>query len=324
MRDISPESPEARLQHPGAHPHRRGLLGHLGPGSRPFEFARRVVVGVYNEGFTHAGNLAYLTLLALFPFFIIIAAVAQFYGGAEGTASAIHAVGAALPPAVRQLVEDTAAQVVSLRTGPLLWLGAAIGVWTVGSYIETIREILRRAYGTDYARPFWQYRLIGVIIIFAAVALLMFAFSAQILLTTAEEVIARFFPAAGTLADRIGDTRFIPVVATLIANYLLFWTLAPTKYRSWTYPKWPGALFATLWWYVALTQLPRAIGLFGGYTLTYGGLAGVMVALLFFWLVGYGLVIGAHINAALANPERTGLKDHPVLDELTEARWLDT
>ena len=289
-----------------------------------FEISRRTLVGVYNDGFIHAGNLAYLTLLALFPFFIIIAAVAQFYGGAVGTAAAIHAVGTALPASVAELVEGTGAQVVSLRTGPLLWLGAAIGLWTVGSFIETIRDILRRAYGTDYSRPFWQYRLIGVFIIFVAVALLMLAFSAQILMTTAEEVLNRFFPATGTLTELIGETRFIPVIATFVATYLLLWTLSPGRYRGWAYPKWPGALFTTLWWYFALTLLPRVLALFGGYTLTYGGLAGVMVALLFFWLVGYGLVIGAHLNAALANPGKEGLKDHPILDEITEAKWLDT
>ena len=49
--------------------------------------------------------------------------------------------------------------------------------------------------------------------------------------------------------------------------------------------------------------LPQAISLFGGYALTYGSLAGVIIALLFFWIVGFGLVMGAHLNAALANPE---------------------
>jgi membrane protein len=40
------------------------------------------------------------------------------------------------------------------------------------------------------------------------------------------------------------------------------------------------------------------------YDLTYGSLAGVMIALFFFWLVGLGLVVGAELNAALAeSPE---------------------
>ena len=31
------------------------------------EIVRRIVIGVYSDGFIHAGNLAYVTLLALFP-----------------------------------------------------------------------------------------------------------------------------------------------------------------------------------------------------------------------------------------------------------------
>lgn len=324
MRDVSPESPEARRVHPDAHPHRKGLLSHVGPGSRIFEFLRRTVVGVYNDGFIHAGNLAYLTLLAMFPFFIILAAAAHLLGRPEENLAAVHSIVRAFPPSVGAMIEATAAQVLSLRTGPLLWFGAAIGVWTVGSFIETIREILRRAYGTEYDRPFWQYRLIGVVIIVVAVGMLIAAFSIQIILTTAEEVIMRFVPAAGPVADRIASTRFVPILMTFFSGYLLFWSLAPRQYRGRVYPKWPGALFVTLWWYVALLLLPKALGLFGGYTLTYGGLAGVMVAMLFFWLVGYGLVIAAHINAALANPGNHPLKDHGMLDELVEAKWLDT
>lgn len=324
MRDISPESPEARRQHPDGHPHRQGFWGHLGPGSRPFETTRRVAVGVYNEGFVHAGNLAYLTLLSLFPFFIIVAAVAQFIGGPAETARAIQSITATLPPSVASLVASTATEVVSLRTGPLLWLGAAIGLWTVGSFIETIREILRRAYGTDYSRSFWHYRLIGIAMIMAAVILLLAAFSAQLALTAADELLARFVPAADSVTDRIGQTRFVPLIVTFLANYLLFWTLTPSRYRGRRYPKWPGAVFTTAWWFASLTLLPRVIEQFGGYTLTYGSLAGVMVALLFFWLVGYGLVIGAHLNAALANPEDPALQGASGVDEMMEARWLDT
>jgi membrane protein len=325
VKDISPESPEERRKNPEAHSHmhKPGLLGHLRSGSRPFEFARRVFVGVYNEGFIHAGNLAYFTLLAIFPFFIVGAAFAQAIGRPEDL-EAIKSVLSAFPPTVAKMIEGTATEVLSLRTGPLLWFGALIGLWTVGSFIETIREIMRRAYGTDYARPFWQYRLIGVVIIIGAVSLLMLAFSAQIILTTAEEVVARYIPGAHDVAATISASRLIPTIATFIANYLLFWTLAPTRYRGLAYPKWPGALATTLWWLISLTLLPKVLAQFGGYTLTYGGLAGVMVALLFFWLVGYGIVIGAHVNAALANPDRSRLKEPRALDELVEAKWLDT
>lgn len=271
----------------------------------------------------HAGNLAYLTLLSIFPFFIVGAAFVTAIGRPEDF-RAIEAVLAAVPPSVAVMLADTTHEVLTARTGPLLWFGAFIGLWTVSSFIETLREVLRRAYGAEDERPFWHYRLLGVAVVFGSVILLMLAFAMQIAMTTAEEVISRWLPAAQLVADRIGQTRFVPSIATFVACYMIFWTLAPSRYRAWRYPKWPGALLTCAWWYGSITLLPRAVTAFGGYTLTYGGLAGVMIALLFFWLVGYGMVIGAHINAALANPWEEQLKAPTILDELTEARWLDT
>ena len=43
---------------------------------RALVVARDTLVGVWSDGFTHAGNLAYLSLLTLFPFFIVLATVA--------------------------------------------------------------------------------------------------------------------------------------------------------------------------------------------------------------------------------------------------------
>ena len=101
---------------------------------------------------------------------------------------------------------------------------------------------------------------------------------------------------------------------------MMFVSLTPERYRGRRYPKWPGALFNTIWWYVALTLLPRALGWFGGYALTYGGLAGVIVALLFFWLIGFGIVLGAQLNAALANPPQPRLKGSMDLDQVSEVK----
>ncbi len=56
-------------------------------------------------------------------------------------------------------------------------------------------------------------------------------------------------------------------------------------------------------------MLPRTLSLLGGYDRTYGSLAGVIVSLLFFWLVGFGLVIGAQLNAALADSVSESLKE---------------
>jgi len=301
MRPPSPETPEARRRHPGAHPHVEGLWGLIGPGSKPFEVIHRVAIGVYSDGFIHAGNFAYLTLLTVFPFFIVMAAITQLIGRPDENLKAIQSMLVALPPGVAQLIQSAAQEMLQARTGPLLWFGAIVGLWTVSSFIETIRDILRRAYGTGYGRPFWHYRIAGIAITFVSVLLILFALAARLAVTAMEEVVFRYIPAAQTvLSVELG--RMSTSVAVFLGLFVIFWTLAPPEYRGRAFPKWPGALVTTLWWTGALALLPPALSLFGGYALTYGSLAGVIVALLFFWIVGFGLVIGAHLNAALANP----------------------
>ncbi|WP_369622517.1 YhjD/YihY/BrkB family envelope integrity protein, partial [Pseudoalteromonas distincta] len=54
--------------------------------------------------------------------------------------------------------------------------------------------------------------------------------------------------------------------------------------------------------------LPVILARLSSYSLTYGSLAGVIVALLFFFLVGLGIVVGAHLNAALAEPLEPGVE----------------
>jgi membrane protein len=278
-----------------------GLRGLIGTGSKPFEVVRRVAIGVYSDGFIHAGNFAYLTLLTVFPFFIVMAAITQLIGRPDENLKAIQSMLGALPPGVAQLIQSAAQEMLQARTGPLLWFGAIVGLWTVSSFIETIRDILRRAYGTGYGRPFWHYRIAGIAITFLSVLLILFALAAQLAVTAVEEVVFRFIPAAQRLMSvELGWVS--TSVAVFMGLFVIFWTLAPPEYRGRAYPKWPGALVTTLWWNGALALLPPALSLFGGYALTYGSLAGVIVALLFFWIVGFGLVIGAHLNAALANP----------------------
>lgn len=297
-REIQSLSPEARRQE--ALKFQRRVALQIGPGTRAWEVARRTLIGTYNDGFIHAGNLAYLAILAIFPFFILGAAVFSLFGEESERAATINAVLFALPPVVGNVIEPVARNVIEARSGWLLWAGAFVALWTVGSLIETIRDILRRAYGTQPMYAFWKYRLLSTGIILAAMILLLLSLIAQFLIGAAQEVIAAFLP---QLVDSIVDlrlSRIVPALALFGSLYLIFYTLTPSHYRHRRYPKWPGVLFTTLWWILVTVAMPQVLRIFFTYDLTYGSLAGIMVALFFFWLVGLGVVIGAELNAALA------------------------
>src|SRR5918911_3813350 len=107
MRDHSPLSPEERRKRLAT---MRAAFGteveeKLKPRNTPWEVVKRVAIGVYNDGFIHAGNLAYLSILALFPFFILAAAVAHLLGQSQDAQLTVVNVLRRLPPEVAHTLQ---------------------------------------------------------------------------------------------------------------------------------------------------------------------------------------------------------------------------
>jgi len=292
----------------------------LKPRFTPWEVTKRVAVGVYNDGFIHAGNLAYLALVTLIPFFIFAAAAAHLFGRTQDGLMTVGAVLSELPPNVAETLRGPINEVLTARTGPLLWIGALIGLWTAASFIETVRDILRRAYGVKYSAPFWEYRVGSIAFIVVSVVMLMVAFAASVLLRSAQAAIERWFPVADDIIGTFEVIRLVPAAALYLTFYALFYALTPLRYRKHGCKKWPGALLVTGWWLATVEILPEVLGWVGGYSLTYGSLAGVMIVLLFFFVIGLGVVMGAELNAALADSGAAALKGEvytgPYTDEL--------
>jgi len=314
-RDLSPETRRrhALRQRAGLH---ETVEEHVGPVSwfwdaHALRVLGRVWNGAYRDGSIHAGNLAYMAILALFPFFITVGAAFSLLGEQAQREASVHVFLRGLPPVVARALEPVAMDVIVARSGWLLWIGGLVGLWTVGSLIETIRDILRRAYGTREAYAFWRYRLISTGVIILAVIAMLFALLAQVVIGTAQDMILAWYPRAQDWLLSLGASRLIPAAVIYVSLYLLFFTLTPRPYRPRRYPKWPGALLVTAWWMAVSMALPQVLQRFFTYDLTYGSLAGVMIALFFFWLVGLGMVVGAELNAALAEtPEEQDMIGH--------------
>jgi len=308
VREISPQSPEARLKRKARAEARGEARAKRVRESRTWEVIKRIAVGVYSDGFIHAGNLAYLALLSLFPFVIVGAAIAHLAGhGAEGM-SAVNAILQTMPTDVQHVLRAPIADVLHARNGNLLWFGAIVGLWTTASFIETIRDIIRRSYGVTFTRPFWEYRLGSIGIIILSVVIAMLAFSASVLLSGVQQFLVTRIPGAADFVGLVTLVRIVPALLLFGSLYLLFYVLTPKRYRAGC-RKWPGAAFVALWWVATSALLPAILSGLGGYDTTYGSLAGVMIALIFFFIIGLGLVIGAELNAALAETPRPNRED---------------
>jgi membrane protein len=327
VRDVSPQSPEERLKREARAQARGAAPDRQKRESSTWLVVKRVAIGVYNDGFIHAGNLAYLALLSLFPFVIVTAAMARLVGpGPEGM-NAVYAILQTMPRDVQEVLRAPIADVMHARAGNLIWVGALVGLWTTASFIETIRDIIRRAYGVTFSRPFWEYRLGSIGIIIASVLIAMIAFSASVLLSGVQQFLVARIPAVEDFVGLVTLIQIVPALLLFGSLYLLFYILTPKRYRRGC-RKWPGAAFVSLWWVATSALLPVILAGLGGYDTTYGSLAGVMIALIFFFIIGLGLVIGAELNAALAETPRPNREDveaavHEEAAEVAEKRAVE-
>jgi len=274
--------------------------------ARSWAIIRQVAYEIYEDGFVLAGNFAYLALLAIFPFFIVAAALGGVFGRSDYGQDAVAAFLAAVPPSVAGALAQPVEAAMTARSGPLLWLAVVVGLWTTGSLIESIRDMIRRAYAVENLRPFWQYRLGSIALIIAAVLATILAFSLQVILTGAQQLISIALPFP---ADALRYVAWSQLATTLVlfgTLFLVFRMLTPRRFRGRGWQIWPGPLFTSLWWMLMTSLLPVFIANFTAYDLTYGSLAGVMISLIFFFLIGLGMVIGAELNAVLARDHASG------------------
>lgn len=270
----------------------------------------KVIQRTLDDGFSHAGNLAYLSLTSLFPMFVVIASIAGALGRTETGLEALRAFMAQVPPDVAEALGRPIAQLLERGGGKgLLTIGIIIGLWSVTGYVDTVRDIIRRAYGTP-GGSLWRSKLMSTLGVIVAVVLLMIGFTAQFILVGIEQFIVRLAPIFSEVLSTLRATRLLQVFLIFLPLYAVFALLTPVNYAGRT-RFWPGALLTTGVWMGATSLLPAIIAQFANYELTYGSLAGVMISLLFFYVVGVGLVAGAHLNAVLAGAtplnEREGI-----------------
>lgn len=261
---------------------------------------RQTVKGFFDDnGGILAGNLAYLSLLTLFPFFIFCVSLAGAFGRTDEGLEAVAALISAVPAQVADVLTGPITEVLagSARRG-LLTFGAIVTIWTAANFIETVRVVVLVAYDQTTSRSLWFQRLQSTLLVIASALILFSSMIVQFVLNTAQKLLQTYLPWFTGIIDfmKIIGTGVAPVILVL-GLYGIFRALTPREALPSRH--WPGALLTAAIWIAATQILPRALTMMGSYNVTYGSLAGIIITLLFFYVLGIGLVLGAQLNAAL-------------------------
>jgi membrane protein len=258
-----------------------------------------------DDGSAMAGYIAYAGFLALFPFAIFATALAGTIVGPRDTQDVTEALLDLAPAHVAQTVAPVLSGVTDPRAG-VLTLSAAGALWAASNAVEAIRVAFDRAYGVKTPRGFVARRGIGlgfVVLATGTFALLGFLI---ILAPLAIDLASRYLGA--DLPVGVGLLRYGIAGGALLLFLFELNLLLPSK-RPPRRRLWPGIYVSAALAIAGAYAFSVYLSYAPSYTVTYGALAGVIVTLLFFYLTGAAIILGAHVNATLMAFRRPTARD---------------
>jgi membrane protein len=273
---------------------------------RIFKLSLRIVIEslrqfLADDGWAIASHIALSTLMALFPFLIVVTALAGFFFGSKELADeAARILLEAWPEQVAAPISLDITGVLTNTRGDVLTLGVLFALYFASSGVESLRIGLNRAYDAVEARPWWLLRLESIVyVLIGAVAILAFSF----LVVFAPFIWDRLVHYVPTLAPfyfLITFARYIVAAAVLIVALLIVHSWLPAGRRSFLQIA-PGIVATLLLWLVSGAAFGRYLAEYAfAYVSMYAGLASAMIALVFLYVCASIFIFGGELNSIIA------------------------
>jgi membrane protein len=251
---------------------------------------------------TQAAALAYRFFLALFPFFIFLAALSGFitrlFHIANPTDRIINTLGDTLPADVTSVLRTQLEAVITSRNAALLSVGAVGTLWAASTGVGSVIKTLNRAYGVDETRPLWERYLLAIGLTIFAGLLAVASFFLLVVLQASGTKIADNMGLGGATGALFPLLRWpLAILLILFATSVLY-RIAPNARLS-VKRVLPGAATFTAVWLVTTYLFGLYVAHFASYNSTYGTLGGVVILLVWFYLTAFILLLGGELNAVL-------------------------
>jgi membrane protein len=253
-----------------------------------------------DDGWAIASHIALSTLMALFPFLIVLASLAGFFGSKELADQAVGLLLQVWPKQVADSLSGEIHDVLTTSRGDILTIGAVLAVYFASNGVEALRVALNRAYSMIEPRRWYWLRLesIGYTLIAAVTALAM-AFLI-VLGPLFIEAARRHIPLIVESNEQLLNTvRYGITIMALIVALLILHAWLPAGRRGFLQIL-PGIIFTLVASLVSGIVFGQYLARFANnYVTMYAGLASVIIALVFLYFIAAIFVYGGELNAAI-------------------------
>jgi len=249
--------------------------------------------------FSHAAELAYYFLLALFPLLLFLTSVIGLVIG-SGTGlrhSLFNYLGKVLPSSASQLVSDTMFEVSNASGGGKMSFGILAALWAASNGMGAISQSLNAAYHVEESRSWWKQRLIAVGLTIALAVLIISALALVLYGGKIADGLAASYGFGVVFVILWKILQWPIVLIFLLLGFALIYYWAPDlRDQNWRWVT-PGSTVAVALWLLVSLAFRLYLHFFDSYSKTYGSLGAVIVLMLWFYLTGASVLIGGEINS---------------------------
>lgn len=248
-----------------------------------------------------AASLTYYAVLSLFPALIAIFSLLGVIGQGQAAADAVlDIIGSVAPGGTADIVRDPIEQFASSpAAGFALVSGIVLAIWSASGYVGAFSRAMNRIYEIPEGRPFWKLKPVQLLV--TVISIVLVALAAVILVVSGPvaEAIGGALGLGGTVQTVWAIAKW-PVLAFVVVLILAILYYATPNAKQ---PKFRwlsmGALLAIVVLAIATVAFGFYVANFSNYDKNYGSLAGVVIFLLWLWIVNNALLFGAEFDAEL-------------------------
>jgi membrane protein len=253
-----------------------------------------------DDGWAIASHIALSTLMALFPFLIVLTSLAGFFGSKELADQAAGLMLQTWPQQVADALSGQIHDVLTTTRGDALTIGAVAAVYFASNGVESLRVALNRAYAVVEQRRWYWLRLesIGYTLVaaFTALAMAFLIVLGPLILEAAR----RHIPLVVESNEHfLNIARYGITISALIVALLILHAWLPAGRRGFLQIL-PGIAFTMVASLVSGVVFGQYLARFANnYVTMYAGLASVVIALVFLYFIAAIFVYGGELNAAI-------------------------
>lgn len=253
-----------------------------------------------DDGWAIASHIALSTLMALFPFLIVITALAGFVGSKDLADQAAALMLEIWPIQVADTLSGAIHDVLTTPRGDALTIGVVLALYFASNGIESLRVALNRAYAVIEPRRWYWLRIesIGYTLIaaFTSLAMGFLIVLGPLILQTAKLYVPLMIETNETVFE---VARFGIALGAMIVALIVLHAWLPAGRRSFLQIL-PGIVFTLIGSLVSGIVFGQYLARFANnYVTMYAGLASVIIALVFLYFVAAVFVYGGELNAAI-------------------------